>query len=112
MIVFCDGCNTPYHRYCHQPVIDQAVVDEVDREWYCKQCEKERVLPVPESEVANFISAEGAPLEQVSRGWRILDILLTFRTETKILRESTAWRARHASYESDHIETGSTCICA
>ena len=66
MIVFCDGCNTPYHRYCHHPPIDQAVVDEVDKEWYCKQCEKERVIPVPESEVANFISAEGASLEQVS----------------------------------------------
>lgn len=66
MIVFCDGCNSPYHRYCHHPPIDQAVVDEVDKEWYCKQCEKERVVPVPESDVVNFISAEGAPLEQVS----------------------------------------------
>ena len=65
MIVFCDGCNTPYHRMCHHPPIDQAVVDEVDKEWYCKQCERERVVPVPESEVAEFISAEDASLEQV-----------------------------------------------
>ena len=66
MIVFCDGCNTPYHRYCHHPPIDQAVIDEVDKEWYCKQCEKERVVPVPDSDVADFVSAEGASLEQVS----------------------------------------------
>jgi hypothetical protein len=66
MIVFCDGCNTPYHRYCHHPPIDQAVIDEVDKEWYCKQCEKERVVPVPESDVADFVTAGGASLEQVS----------------------------------------------
>lgn len=65
MIVFCDGCNTPYHRYCHHPPIDQAVVDEFDKEWYCKQCEKERVVPVPESQVADFVSAAGASVEQV-----------------------------------------------
>ena len=66
MIVFCDGCNTPYHQYCHHPPIDDAVVNEVDKEWYCKQCEKERVVPVPESDVADFISAGGASAEQVS----------------------------------------------
>ena len=66
MIVFCDGCNTPYHQYCHHPPIDQAVVNEVDKEWYCKQCEMQRVVPVPESEVASFISGEGASVEQVS----------------------------------------------
>ncbi|KAK5169518.1 uncharacterized protein LTR77_005494 [Saxophila tyrrhenica] len=65
MIVFCDGCNTPYHRYCHHPPIHQAVVDEVDKEWYCKQCEKKRVVPVPEAEVSSFVSAPGASVEQV-----------------------------------------------
>ena len=65
MIVFCDGCNTPYHQYCHQPPIEQKVIEEVDKEWYCKECESQRVAPVPESEVANFISGAGASLEQV-----------------------------------------------
>ncbi|TKX25692.1 hypothetical protein C1H76_2342 [Elsinoe australis] len=41
MIVFCDGCNTPYHRYCHRPAISQVVVDEPDREWYCAECQRE-----------------------------------------------------------------------
>jgi hypothetical protein len=71
MIVFCDGCNTPYHRYCHHPPIDQSVVDEVDKEWYCKQCESQRFMPVPEAEVASFVSAEGASAEQVCRPSRI-----------------------------------------
>lgn len=66
MIVFCDGCNTPYHRYCHKPPIDQAVVDEVDKEWFCMVCESERVVPVPESEVQGFVSVDGASAEEVS----------------------------------------------
>jgi len=65
MIVFCDGCNTPYHRHCHHPPIDQSVIDEIDKEWYCKHCERERVVPVPEAEVSNFVSGKGAPSEQV-----------------------------------------------
>ena len=63
MIVFCDGCNTPYHRFCHHPPIDQSVIDELDKEWYCKTCEKERI--VSEADVANFIPANEAPVEQV-----------------------------------------------
>jgi hypothetical protein len=65
MIVFCDGCNVPYHRYCHQPPIDQSVIDEVDKEWYCKQCEKERIQPVPEAHVVGFVAAENASAEEV-----------------------------------------------
>jgi hypothetical protein len=65
MIVFCDGCNVPYHRYCHQPPIDQSVIDEVDKEWYCKQCERERIQPVPESHVIGFVSVENASAEEV-----------------------------------------------
>jgi hypothetical protein len=65
MIVFCDGCNVPYHRYCHQPPIDQSVIDEVDKEWYCKQCERERIQPVPESHVVGFVAAENASAEEV-----------------------------------------------
>lgn len=65
MIVFCDGCNVPYHRYCHQPPIDQSVIDEVDKEWYCKQCERERIQPVPESHVVGFVSVENASAEEV-----------------------------------------------
>lgn len=66
MIVFCDGCNTPYHRYCHKPPIDQAVIDQVDKEWYCTQCESDRIVPVPEADVAGFVSVPGASAEEVS----------------------------------------------
>ncbi|KAK3696165.1 hypothetical protein LTR37_018067 [Vermiconidia calcicola] len=88
MIVFCDGCNTPYHQYCHHPPIDKAVVEEVDKEWYCKQCEKERVVPVPESEIADFISAGGASVEQRQRYFASLPpgMLVTLLTRATTLK--------------------------
>lgn len=88
MIVFCDGCNTPYHRFCHHPPIDQAVVDEVDKEWYCKQCEKERVVPVPEDQVSSFIAAPGASAEQRQRYFASLTpgMLVTLLTRATTLK--------------------------
>ena len=66
MIVFCDGCNTPYHQWCHQPPIDKSVIEEIDKEWFCRPCERERIQPVPEAEVLGFVAAEGASANEVS----------------------------------------------
>ena len=43
MIVFCDGCNTPYHQLCHDPPIDDLLIAVPDAEWYCKECSKKTV---------------------------------------------------------------------
>lgn len=88
MIVFCDGCNTPYHRYCHQPPIDQAVIDEVDKEWYCMPCERERIVPVPEEDVASFVSAPSAPAEQRQKYFASLapGMLVTLLTRATTLK--------------------------
>jgi PHD-finger len=37
-IVFCDGCNTPWHQHCHEPPIKQEFLLEVDRDWFCADC--------------------------------------------------------------------------
>lgn len=42
MIVFCDGCNTPYHQLCHDPPIDDLVVAIESAEWFCHLCDKMR----------------------------------------------------------------------
>lgn len=42
MIVFCDGCNTPYHQLCHDPPIDDLVIAITEAEWYCVNCAKQR----------------------------------------------------------------------
>ncbi|KAG4302125.1 hypothetical protein PCK1_001397 [Pneumocystis canis] len=41
-IVFCDGCNFPYHQLCHIPVIDDLVINLSDSEWLCFTCNKKR----------------------------------------------------------------------
>ncbi|KAK3118005.1 hypothetical protein LTR53_000041 [Teratosphaeriaceae sp. CCFEE 6253] len=55
MIVFCDGCNTPYHRYCHHPPIEQVVVDELEREWRCAACGVVPAAVAEESGVEGFV---------------------------------------------------------
>ncbi|ORY83665.1 hypothetical protein BCR37DRAFT_386701 [Protomyces lactucae-debilis] len=42
MIVFCDGCNEPYHQLCHLPVIDNLLVTLPDAEWFCSACDEKR----------------------------------------------------------------------
>lgn len=38
-IVFCDGCNTPWHQYCHfDAPIPAEVVEIEEREWLCGDC--------------------------------------------------------------------------
>ncbi|KAF2211052.1 hypothetical protein CERZMDRAFT_85623 [Cercospora zeae-maydis SCOH1-5] len=66
-VVFCDGCNAPYHRWCHKPPIEQAVIDKEDAEWYCHKCAVARVVPVPVAEVASFVSVTGASEDQRRR---------------------------------------------
>ncbi|KAF2144896.1 uncharacterized protein K452DRAFT_349281 [Aplosporella prunicola CBS 121167] len=38
MIVFCDGCNSGYHQYCHDPPIDREVIQVAEKEWFCSNC--------------------------------------------------------------------------
>ncbi|KAI5244011.1 hypothetical protein E4T42_07252 [Aureobasidium subglaciale] len=75
MIVFCDGCNTPYHRYCHYPPISQEVVDVADMEWYCSDC---TVRPPPEVDIGSFVSG-GELTEEQKR-----DVLTLLPTHTLV----------------------------
>lgn len=42
LIVFCDGCNLPYHQLCHVPVIDNLLITLPDAEWFCTACDEKR----------------------------------------------------------------------
>ena len=42
VIVFCDGCNTPWHQWCHVPHIGREVVEVPDKAWFCSRCEARR----------------------------------------------------------------------
>ncbi|EPX74711.1 PHD finger containing protein Phf2 [Schizosaccharomyces octosporus yFS286] len=37
-IVFCDGCNTPFHQLCHEPNIPDSLLDSSSAEWFCNAC--------------------------------------------------------------------------
>jgi hypothetical protein len=38
-IVLCDKCDTPYHQHCHEPSIEDRVVEIPDAEWICSKCD-------------------------------------------------------------------------
>ncbi|KAK7554663.1 hypothetical protein IWX49DRAFT_164296 [Phyllosticta citricarpa] len=44
MIVFCDGCNSGYHQYCHQPPIEKEVIKVAEKEWFCGKCADSRTV--------------------------------------------------------------------
>jgi PHD-finger len=41
-IVFCDGCGSAYHQYCHNPPIEKDVVQIAEKEWFCLACVKDQ----------------------------------------------------------------------
>ncbi|KAI4121111.1 MAG: hypothetical protein LQ338_006559 [Usnochroma carphineum] len=55
MIVFCDGCNGPWHQYCHDPPISSEVVRIEEQEWFCADC---MVLREEKAHVDGKVSAE------------------------------------------------------
>lgn len=62
MIVFCDGCNTPWHQHCHDPPITAEVVRVEEKEWFCGDCE---VLREEKVQLEGRVSAEGMSLAEV-----------------------------------------------
>ncbi len=61
-IVFCDGCNTPWHQYCHDKPISNDVVLIEEKEWFCADCE---VMREEEVQLKGKVSAEGMSLAEV-----------------------------------------------
>lgn len=37
-IVFCDGCDSPWHQHCHDPPIPEDVIAVEESEWFCAEC--------------------------------------------------------------------------
>lgn len=70
MIVFCDGCNAPYHRYCHHPPIEQEVVDVPEMEWYCAECKADPGFQHVEPAIETFVGGAMLSEQQVSLPFR------------------------------------------
>ena len=48
MIVFCDGCNTPWHQACHTPNIPEEAIEVEEAEWFCTECRAQKQNPAVE----------------------------------------------------------------
>lgn len=71
-MVFCDGCNDPWHQRCHEPWIEDDVVRDPSAEWYCAACAAKRERAQPRKKVVvveqpRFGSWAGKPAVQVRR---------------------------------------------
>ncbi|KAJ6113613.1 hypothetical protein N7523_006930 [Penicillium sp. IBT 18751x] len=38
-IVLCDGCESAWHKHCHNPQIPNGAIQNLDIEWKCNNCE-------------------------------------------------------------------------
>jgi hypothetical protein len=63
-IVFCDGCGTPYHQYCHDPPIENEVVEVQEKEWFCAECTKSREGP-QKGDAEGLIPGESLTMDEV-----------------------------------------------
>ncbi|KHJ35004.1 putative phd domain containing protein [Erysiphe necator] len=42
LIVFCDGCNLPWHQNCHKPMIPDDAVQVESAHWFCAECSRKK----------------------------------------------------------------------
>ena len=62
-IVFCDGCNRPWHQYCHHPPIRAEVTQIAEMEWFCTDCV---VLREERAKIKGRVADESSSLLEVS----------------------------------------------
>lgn len=69
-MVFCDGCNDPWHQRCHEPWISDELVHDPAAKWYCAVCQAKRDRMVPKKKVVveqpKLGSWAGQPANQAS----------------------------------------------
>ena len=61
-IVFCDGCNKPWHMFCHDPPIKPEIVRIKEKEWFCSDC---TVLKEERAKLSNKVAGGSMTLFEV-----------------------------------------------
>ncbi|KAL8770539.1 MAG: hypothetical protein Q9209_003795 [Squamulea sp. 1 TL-2023] len=82
MIVFCDGCNGPWHQFCHDPPISQDVIRIEEQEWLCADCQ------ILREEKAHVEGKVGAPALSIVEKRHYLQTL-SFRNLLSLLLHAT-----------------------
>lgn len=81
-IVFCDGCSTPYHQFCHTPPIEKKFIEDVDKEWLCIECAKPAEFQ--EFDLQNLVSGQLLSNEEVRLVFEVsIDKIIIMWTETR-----------------------------
>ena len=62
VIVFCDGCNKPWHQYCHDPPIRGNLNTIAEKEWFCADC---TIVREDKAVLEGKVSGEGLSLAEV-----------------------------------------------
>ena len=66
-IVFCDGCGSAYHQYCHTPPIGKDVVQIPEMEWFCVACVKGPAGTItPVGALGDLSTGQNMSVEEVS----------------------------------------------
>ena len=65
VIVFCDGCNTPWHQHCHDPPIKGEIVQIEEKEWFCTDCS---ILREERQRLDGRVAGDGMSLIEVGYG--------------------------------------------
>jgi hypothetical protein len=60
-MVFCDGCNDGWHQMCHDPWIEDAVIRDQNRSWYCGICVEKRNRQQAKRQKVEVKSPAGPP---------------------------------------------------
>jgi hypothetical protein len=60
-IVFCDGCNDGWHQMCHDPWIEDAVIRDENRSWYCGACVEKRARHLAKRQKVEAKAPVGPP---------------------------------------------------
>jgi PHD-finger len=106
-IVFCDGCAAAYHQYCHEPPIEKDVIDIPEKEWLCKECNKNNVGHVVLPEYQHFVLGQNLSADEVCvlRMVLCLRILIIFRNGHFYLLFLTTklWTCYSTSIQSTQI---------
>lgn len=66
MIVFCNGCNFPWHQKCHDPIISDAAVQVESSPWHCAGCSRKKGIQTGYETAPQGVSWAGKSLEDVS----------------------------------------------
>ncbi|KAK6517154.1 hypothetical protein TWF506_007029 [Arthrobotrys conoides] len=105
-IVFCDGCEKPYHQMCHRPKINQSYIEVLEKNWYCFKCAK-----VPgEEEEDHDLSEEMDDYEEGEEANRRNELINQIQAEQKddgaYFRDVDATSEEHGDQNQQKEEDG------